>query len=162
MSCTNQPHINLSFQSFNYLPMFCPQLQQKTYSRGYYEILEIVTNPDGLSRMNKYTLPNLKHYFNKSCLTRVCWSRWYPSGSSRRILYPCRSNKCSAWVWILPPFQEAAVKPRVPGSQTPYWGLTDLRGWPQIWPRHGRHLVLHRKYDRNQLQAKKNARWVNA
>lgn len=74
------------------------------------------------------------------CLTRVCWSRWCPNGSSRRILYPCRNNKCSAWIWT---FLQTALCVRygIPGH---------LRGRTRIWPRHQKHLTVQNKRVRNE------------
>lgn len=73
------------------------------------------------------------------CLTRVCWSRWYPNDSSRRILYPCRNNKCTAWIWTFLqqlPLTAPSVRYGIPGH---------LRGRIRIWPRHQQHLTVQNK-----------------
>lgn len=99
----------------------------------YHENQEIVAHTDEwLENCRCLTV------FHKAFLTRECWSRLYPSGSSRRTLYPCRNNKCSAWFWTLPLL-----------LQTPCWTLGALRGWPRITPRHRRHLVLYKTHVRN-------------
>lgn len=82
--------------------------------------------------------------YNEVCLTRACWSRWYPSDSSRRTLYPCRNNRCSAWILPSPLSPQTAVKPWIHGGQThcemhPSVSLGDLQVWPRQ-PR-SRHLV---------------------
>lgn len=88
------------------------------------------------------------------CLTRVCWSRWYPNGSSKRILYPCRNNKCSAWIWTFLrqlPQTAPSVRYGIPGH---------LRGQPRIWPRHQKHLTAQKKRVKNE-QTKKTKIPIN-
>lgn len=74
-----------------------------------------------------------------ACLTRGCWSRWYPSGSNRRTLYPCRRSRCSAWLGTLPPLPRAAppaVGARFPRSETCCRSLSAVQGWPLRCPRY--------------------------
>lgn len=72
----------------------------------------------------------------EKCLTQECWSRWYPSGSSRHTPCPCTNSRCSAWTWTLPLWPPTSENPWVPRGQIPCEGPGDFGGWTQVWAKH--------------------------